>query len=245
MKKSLLALLLLLSAVAVHADPFDDFATRVRADLVKPFALDLGGILGGAASPAARPLGFPGFSIGVTAAGQVRPDKDDRIMRDAGVKAFGLPFVEAGLGLPLGIDVIAHGTKIGDFQMLGGGLRATLFKAGTITMAIPSLSVSAFGDKVDHDYFDAMHYAANIGAIWNKLPIVHPFISVGGDSTKVEVNSSAMVTSGAARGVSATAKGYRGSVGVDISPLPLLHFHLAYALRHGIPGADAGLTFSF
>lgn len=244
MRKLALAVLLSLSAASAHADAFDDFNTRARPELLKPFALDMGGILGGATSPAGRPLGFPGFSAGVTGAAQFRPDRDNLIMRNAGVKEFGLGFVDVSVALPLGLDVVAHGTKVGDFQFMGGGLRYSLFKAGTLTMAIPSVSLSGFYDKFDHDYFDGTHMAANAGAIWNKLPIVHPFVQVGLDYTKIEVEGATTINA-VARGASATARGYRASVGVDLSPLPLLHIHGAYALRHGIPGADFGLALSF
>lgn len=243
MKRPLLAVCALLLAVASHADPFDDFNTRARANLVKPFALDLGGLIGGASSPAAKPHGFPGFSVGVNFAGQQRPDKDNLIMRDAGVKEFGLPFVEAGVGLPLGVAVLAHGTKVGDFQVLGGGLAATVWKSGTVTMAIPSVVVSGFYDMIDHDYFDGKHLAANAGAMWDKLPIVHPFVQVGFDYTELE--SSDMVAVASARNQKASARGMRTSVGVDLTPFPLVHLHAAYTARHGIHGGDIGLSIRF
>lgn len=243
MKKTLLALLAVFCAVAASADPFDDFQSRVRPELVKPFALDVGGILGGASNPALKPLGFPGFTVGVNGAIQFRPDRDDLIMRNSGVNAFGLGFVEAGVGLPFGLEVLAHGTKVGDFTVFGGGLRANVFKAGTVTMALPSVSLSAFYDKVDHDFFDGHHVAGNAAAVWNQLPIVHPFAQVGVDSTKIEVSDSATLAT--ARGVSATATAYRMEAGLDISPLPLLHIFGSFALRHNLPGANFGLSFTF
>lgn len=244
MKKTLLALLAVFCAVAsVHADPFDDFQTRVRPELIKPFALDMGGIIGGASSPGLKPLGFPGFTVSLNGAAQFRPDRDDLIMRNAGVNAFGLGFLEVGVGLPFGVEVLGHGTKIGDFRVFGGGLRYNLFKAGTLTMAIPSVSVSGFYEAIDHDFFDGHHYAGNVAAVWNKLPIVHPFGQVGVDSTKIEVADNATLAT--ARGQSATASGYRLSAGLDISPLPLLHIYGAYTMRHNLPGADFGLSFTF
>lgn len=243
MKRLLLAVLTTFVAGSAVAAPLDDFNTLVRPELVKPFALDLGGVLGSMTSPAGRPLGFPGFSIGVGGAVQFKPDQDNLILRNSGVKEFGLPYVEAAVALPLSIDVVAHGTKVGDFSAIGGGLRYGVFKSGTLTMAVPSLSLSGFYDVIDHDFFDGTHMAANAGAIWDKIPVIHPFAQAGLDYTKVEVSN--MVANAGARGAEATARGYRLSLGADISPLPLFHVYGAYVLRHGISGADFGLSFSF
>src|SRR5687768_13567425 len=99
MKRILPLFLALLSlAVSAHADAVGDFQTRVRAEYLRPFARDLGGLMGSATAHQGRTLGFPGFWVGGVAATQVRPDKDDRILRDSGVKSFGLPMLEAQVG---------------------------------------------------------------------------------------------------------------------------------------------------
>ena len=121
--KTLIAVWALALAPSAHADPFADFQTRVQTEYVKPFALDLGGVLGGASAHTGRALGVPGFWAGAVAAVQFRPDKDDRVLRDAGVKAFGLPMLEVGVGLPFKIDVIVHGVSGGGASIYGGGLR--------------------------------------------------------------------------------------------------------------------------
>ena len=232
---------LILIASSAHADPFADFQNRVQSDYVKPFALDLGGVLGGASAHTGRALGMPGFWAGVVAAVQTRPDRDDRVLRDAGVKAFGVPLIEAGVGLPFKIDVIVHGAASHGLSIYGGGLRYGLYRTELLDSFMPNVSISAFGDKVNHAYFNATHGAMNAVATWN-LPIVKPFFLAGFDVTEVKVGAA---TAPGVAGTKATARGSRFSAGVDVHPLPLISLRGAYTLRHGLPGFDLGLGVQF
>ena len=175
--RKLLALLLLAS-VSASAAPLSDFETRAREDLIKPLALDLGGLLGGASAHTGRTIGFPGFWAGAIGAVQFNPDKNDRILRDSGVKAFGLPMLEVGVGLPFDVDVIAHGMKIYDATVFGAGLRYGLYRTELVDTFMPNVSVSAFGDRINHKHFSATHGGFNAAATWN-LPIVKPFFVAG------------------------------------------------------------------
>jgi len=239
--KTLLSLIICLAAIPAYSNTLSDFQARARAENIKPFALDLGGILGGASAHTGRSLGMPGFWAGVVGAVQMRPDKDNSILNAAGVKAFGVPMIEVGVGLPLNFDIIVHGAKAFDATIFGGGARWCAFRTGTITTALPNVSISAFGDKVNHKHFSATHGAANAVATWN-LPIVKPFILAGFDVTKVTVGSA--IAPGVS-GMTATARGSRFSAGVDVHPLPLISLRGAYTLRHGIPGFDFGLGAQF
>lgn len=241
MKILLAALAVALFVSSAKADALDDFQARARANLIKPFALDLGGILGGASAHTGRSLGMPGFWAGAVGAVQMRPDKDNLILRDAGVKAFGLPMVEVGVGLPLNFDIIVHGIRAYDASIYGGGVRYGLFRTGTVTTFLPNVSISAFGDKVNHKHFSASHGAVNAVATWN-LPIVKPFFLAGADVTKVTVGSAS--TPGVS-GLSETARGSRFSAGVDVHPFPFTSLRGAYTLRHGIPGFDFGIGAQF
>ena len=137
MEKLLLALMLF-SAVPVRADISDDFAARVRSEYLKPFALDLGGVLGAASVDPGGSLGFPGFEAGLISGVQFRPDRDNRILRDSGVKAFGVPMAQAAVGLPLGLSVVGHGVGANGITIFGGGLRYSLFKPGLATRCCPA-----------------------------------------------------------------------------------------------------------
>lgn len=241
--KTTLALFAVLACVtsSAHADPFADFQSRIQNEYVKPFALDLGGVLGGASAHTGRALGMPGFWAGAVAAVQLRPDKDDRVLRDAGVKAFGVPMIEVGVGLPLKIDVIVHGISGGGISIYGGGLRYGLYRTDLVDSFLPNVSISAFGDKVNHRYFNATHGSLNAVATWN-LPIVKPYFLAGFDVTEVKVGAA---TTAGVTGVKATARGSRFSAGVDLHPLPFISLRGAYTLRHGIPGFDLGLGAQF
>jgi hypothetical protein len=239
--KNLFAALLLLSAATLRAEPLADFQTRVRPDLIKPFALDLGGILGGASAHSGRTLGMPGFWAGVVGAVQTHPDKDDRILNNGGVKAFGLPMIELGVGLPFKLDAIVHGARAYGTSVYGGGVRWGLYRTDLVDSFLPNVAVSAFGDKVIHKDFSASHGSVNAVATWN-LPVVKPFFLIGGDLTKVTVGNS--TTPGVA-GMSDTARGTRLSAGVDLQAIPFTSVRAAYTLRHGIPGFDFGLGARF
>ena len=239
--KTLLALVLLIGAPPARAALSGDFESRVRSNLIKPFALDLGGVLGAASIDTGRSWGFPGFEAGVVSGLQFRPDRDNLILRDSRISAFGVPMLQVGVGLPMDISVVAHGLSYAGTSVVGGGLRFGLFKAPVVGSALPTAGVPFFADKVRNAAFSAQHYAANVSAGW-ALPLVTPFAALGYDLTQVEVG--AAVTPGVA-GQSAWARGTRWALGADITPLPLLRLRAAYQMLHGIPGATLGLLFKF
>lgn len=241
--RNLLPLLALALAVPSFAatNPFSQFQSQARPELLKPFALDLGGLLGSDSAHTGRTIGFPGFWAGVVGATQFRPDRNDLILRNAGVKNFGLPMIEAGIGLPFKIDVIVHGVSYDRAKIYGGGVRYGLYRTDVVDFFLPNVSVSAFGDKVNHPDFSASHLGLNAAATWS-LPIVKPFLLAGFDATKVTVGSSALP---GVAGASATAKGSRFSIGADVTPFPFTSLRAAYTLRHGIPGLDLGLGVRF
>lgn len=234
--------LLISTAPVVHADPYKDFNARVTNALIKPFALDLGGILGGASFYNGRALGFPGFRLDAMAVVQSRPDRNNHVMRDAGVKAFGFPMVEATIGLPYKIDVVAHGMQANHVGVFGGGLRYCVFKSGLLTKFIPNVGLAAYGDKVNHSAFRATHFSINAGLSWN-FPIIEPFLGAGLDSTRVTVGSSALSPTNV--GISATANGSRFVGGLELTPFPFTRIHAAFTLLHGMTGGRFGLAAQF
>lgn len=240
MKAILLSLVLLAGASSAQADPFDELRTRATTELIKPFALDLGGILGGAAFHSGRALGMPGFDVTVDGMLQFKPNKDNLILRSAGVDAFGLPLIQVAVGLPLKIDAVVHGMSAAGLKVFGGGLRWGVFKSDKLS-PLPDLSVSGFVDTVDHEYFKATHYSLN-AALSVGLPIFKPYVGVGMDTTSLEVQQAVVP---GVTGFKTTARGARLTGGVDISPFPLFHVFGAYSLRHGDSGADFGLGLRF
>ena len=233
--------LLLALALPAAADPLDDVRTRARPELLKPLALDLGGVIGATGFHNGQPLGFPGFELGLVGATQFKPDQDNLIFRDAGVKAFGVPMLHGAVGLPLKFDIVGHGLKIGDGHVIGGGVRYCIFKSGKTTLPIPSVGVSVFGDAVNPSAFTASHYAFNVGASWH-TPIVSPFLGAGWDLTEIKVRDA---TAASAIGAKATARGSRLTGGVDVTPFPFLRLRGAAMLLHGIPGMSISIGAKF
>lgn len=235
---ALLSLLLPLAATA-HAENFGDFSTRVRADLLKPFALDIGGVIGGAEFHDGRPVGFPGLSLNIVGAVQSHPDRDDRILRDSNVKAFGWPFFQAAVGLPFSIDVLGHGFSVGGVTVIGGGLRYALFKSGPATLFLPNVGTSFFYDNIDHGAFKGNHLGFNAVAGWG-LPIISPFAMAGIDSTRIEAKPGTPVP-----GVAASATGSRFMLGGDFHAIPFTHLRGGYTIFHGIGGGSFDLSVQF
>ena len=220
MKRILGLLALLVCAPAAHAilnDPFSGFEQRATStSLLKPFALDLGGLLGASAVDSGRTYGFPGFWVGADMAAQTRPDHSDLILRDANVHSIGLPMVQAGVGL-------------------------SLYRTGLVDVFLPNVAVSAFGDHVNAGPFGATHAAVNATASWS-LPLVKPFIEAGYDLTKISIDASRIPRLG---NVSATANGTRLAGGVDLTPFPFVDLRVALLELHGVPGGQLGLGVTF
>jgi len=244
MRKILLALAFAAAATsarAVQPNPFSGFEQNVQSNYLKPFALDLGGLLGSSVVDTGRTYGFPGFWVGGDAVLQTRPNSNDLILRDANVHSFALPMVQAGVGLPFQTDVIVHGVGAYGLTIVGGGLRKSLYHTGLVDSFLPNVSVSVFGDKVNAGPFNASHGAANATAMWN-LPIIKPFVEAGYDLTKVSVGAAADKQ---VIGTSATATGSRLAAGIDLTPFPFFDLRLALLENHGIPGGQLGLGVAF
>jgi len=243
MLKTLLALLAtvwLFPSTARAVNPFDQFLTNLAQDRLAPFALDVGGLLGAADFHSARTLAFPGFDVGLVGSVQSKPEADDQIMNLAGVKGFGLPMLQASVGLPvIPLNLSVRGLSAGGAKFVGGGLRFGVYKSGLI-MAIPDVSVNLNYDVMSHDVFKLGHMSAGVQASFN-IPIVKPFVGIGFDRTKVEVNSPLSLLNG----VSAKASGTRAQVGATISPLPFVYIYGAYNLLHGQTGYSFGLGAKF
>lgn len=236
----LLAALVVLSPSLARATAFGDFQNRVTGANLKPFALDVGGILGGAAFHSGRTLGWPHATAGVVGTVQLRPDRDDLVLRDAGVERFGFPLVQVDLGLPRRVDIILHGGSSQGALAYGGGVRWGIHKTGYLSL-IPDFSLSAFGDRLNHQFFHATHLSVN-AVVSMHLPILRPYAGFGLDHTTVTAGAAS--TPGLA-GTAATAKGTRWTAGVNAVFIPFFHFYAAYNLLHGLPGLDLGAGLRF
>lgn len=245
MKKIMLSLCLLpLLASGAKADPFEDFKAEIQQQgraLLKPFAMDLGGLVGANDFNSGRSLGFPGFEAGLAATVQAKPSPENRLLRDAGVDAFGVAMVHGGVALPvIGADVMARATGYSGFSIIGGGLRKSVLKSGTLTKFIPDVSVAAYYDIITYDYFKGSHLSLDASASFD-IPVIKPYVGVGVDRTTLEIKN----VDATLNGVDATISKPRYTVGVRLSPLPLLYVYGAYNILHGQAGYSLGAGAKF
>lgn len=237
----LLPLLLLCVALPARADLTGDFRQNVTAANLKPFALDLGGVLGAASVDPGRRLGFPHVEAGIVSGIQFRPDRDDAILRNSGVKTFGVPMLHASVGLPFGFDVVAHGLSYAGAKVFGAGARWTAFKVPMTDGSLPMIGVGAFADRVTHSDFEASHYGLNGSLGWS-LPLIAPFVNAGLDVTHATVRAA---TAAGTVGATAWARGSRFGGGVDLTPFPFTRIRAAYEIIHGAPGATLDFLLKF
>jgi len=179
-------LLLSLLAVTVPAEAaeYDGFRA-VTPEAMKPFARDLGGLLGSGAFQTARPLGFAGFDIGVRAAAQFKPSSGDSVLKHNSV--FGTGFVQAELGMPYRIDGFVRGGSYEGVAVAGGGLRYGLWNVSDEKYKVNAMLVG-MADMATQRYFYAVHFNTSLVCSLN-VPVLAPYVGVGYDFTRVEAQS--------------------------------------------------------
>jgi len=239
---ALAALALLLPAAAfAGADQFGGFARYADSGSLKPFARDLGGILGAATFHSGRSLGFSGFDVGLRVGGQFHPSRGNSILRNEGVRLFGLPWVQAEIGMPFKLDGFIRGVSFQGLTIAGGGLRYGLYSKSDEPWS-PQVLVSGVGHSVVHRDFSASHVGANLVASAG-IPRVTPFAGVGFDRTRVVVRQSTLDPTLNGR-VTETFES-RFTLGARVKPYQFTYVSLAATLAHGQPGAEAGLGVRF
>lgn len=241
--KSRLALLCLLltSAVPVRADQYGGFQQYADAGSLKPFARDLGAILGSATFHGGRSLGLSGMDVGLRAGMQFSPDKDDRILRNKGVRAFGLPWVQAEVGMPFRLDGFVRGVSYQGLTVAGGGLRYGLLKS-TDKPWDPQFLISGVAHSVVHQHFSASHVGGN-GVFSMGSSQYVPYIGAGVDRTRLVVRSS--LADPTLNGSTVTTLTSRFTAGARFKPWTFVYFYVAYTLVNFRSGSEAGLGIRF
>ena len=231
------------AANSVFAGPFEDFKTEIQLQgktLLKPFVEDLGGLIGGADFNSGRTLGFPGFDVGIGMVAQFKPNSKNLLLKNAGVDAFGIPFVQVSGAIPtIGVDAVVRGISVSGFSIVGGGVRYGVYKSG-VAKFIPDVMVSAFYDTIKYDYFKGNHYSFDVSASFD-LPIIKPFVGLGYDKTNLEIKNVDPVLDG----VDASTGETRMTIGAKMIPFPFTYLYGAYSMLHGNAGAQLGLGIKF
>ena len=237
----LLVFAFLACAGSAFADQYGGFQQYADGGSLKPFARDLGGVLGAGSFHSARSLGFSGFDVGFRGGMQFSPDKNDRILRNNGVKAFGLPWVQAEIGMPFKLDGFIRGVSYQGLTIAGGGLRYGLLKVSDKPWA-PQLLLSGVGHSVVHQYFSASHFGLSLVGSMG-IPVFTPYVGAGFDRTRLLVRSSALDPS--LNGSTVTTLESRFTAGMQFRPWTFVYMNAAYVLMHGQSGAEAGMGLRF
>jgi hypothetical protein len=219
------------------ANPYGSFEQLADAGSLKPFARDLGGILGSATFHSGRILGFSGFDIGGHGGMQFSPDRGDRILRGNGVRNFGLPWIQAEVGMPLRLDGFIRGASYEGLTIAGGGLRYALLKPRDEPWS-PQLLLAGSAHVLVHDSFSATHQGLNLVGSMGVTKFM-PYVGAGFDHVRLVVRASAIDPT--LNGHVVTTFESRFTAGVQVRPWQFFYLHAAYVLAHGRNAGEAGL----
>lgn len=243
-------LLILVSVVAVSvgtvfAASFDEFKNQLSGprDIaqrnIDNFAKDIGALIAGGSFHQGKALGIPGFDVGIHVPA-TSVNKDNAIVKAAGIDSIFLPVVQAEIGLPAKIDLIGRFSAYENSSLIGGGIRYGVFKAGL--PGLPSLSLQATYNALNVDAGDNKFTASamSVGGVLSfDLPFINPYLGAGFDSTTVEPDATVVT------GLKGTASGYRLEGGVNLSLLPLTYLQLGGTYLNGEIGYTAGFGVAF
>ncbi len=221
------------------ADSFSAINTIKTAAPLKPFARDLGGLMGSDTFHTARVLGFSGFELSADDAVQFDPDKNDAVLRSGGDSPISLPIVQADIGMPYRFDGFVRGTSYQGLTMAGGGLRYGLLKTNDKPWA-PQLLALVEGDVATDPYFSATHYGGDIAASMGNR-FIAPYLGAGFDATSVTVGSDNPYLDG----TSASVLEPRFTAGAQIVLKTFVYAHVSYVYMHRQNGAQGGLGVRF
>jgi hypothetical protein len=243
MKALFAALLLAAGGSLAHAeaDPYAGFEQFADEGSLKPFTRDLGALLGAGTFHNGRSLGFSGFDVGVRYGAQFHPSAGDNIMRGNNVKSFGLPWVQAEIGMPFKIDGFIRGISYQGLTVSGGGVRYGLYSPSDKPWS-PQVLVSGVGHSAVHKDFSATHFGANLVCSAGTSAVT-PYIGAGFDRTRMVVRSSTLDPTLNGRDV--TTLESRFTAGVSLKPYQFVYLSLAGTLTHGQGGAEADFGVRF
>ncbi|MBO4555540.1 MAG: hypothetical protein J5706_02180 [Elusimicrobiales bacterium] len=219
-----------------EAGYYDNFRFASK-DAIKPFARDIGSMLGTGTANTARPLGFSGFDIGVHGASMLKPSKSNTVLKDN--KAIGFGAVQLEIGMPYRIDGFIRGNEYEGIAAVGGGLRYGLWNVSDENYKV-NAAIAVMGNMASATSFYAVHWNATLVMSMN-LPVVSPYISAGMDSTYLVAQSmeDALLDDVSVRTtLPRYAAGLRTKFG-----LAYLSGEAAYTHGQMVLGAGAGLRF--
>ncbi|MDP2866663.1 MAG: hypothetical protein Q8O90_10500 [Elusimicrobiota bacterium] len=215
---------------------YDNFRNLAPGAL-KPFARDIGGLLGSGSNQTARPLGFAGFDIGVRGVAQFNPSRGNTVLKKNNI--FGMGVVQAEIGMPYRIDGFVRGGAFEGISMAGGGLRYGLWNLSDEKYKINAMLVG-MANMATHRYFYAIHFNTGLVVSIN-VPVVAPYLGVAYDFTRFEaqtVNDASLI----GRKVSVSAARFTAGMRVKLK-LGYLAGGITYTHDRSLVNASAGFRF--
>ncbi|MDO8806363.1 MAG: hypothetical protein Q7R35_18270 [Elusimicrobiota bacterium] len=226
----------LLGLSCAAAADYDNFYDLTPVSL-KPFARDLGSLLGSGSNQTARPLGFAGFDIGVRGVAQFNPSRGNTVLKKNNLFGFGV--VQAEIGMPYRIDGFVRGGAFEGISVAGGGLRYGLWNVSDEKYKVNAMWVG-MANMATHRYFYAIHF--NTGVVISiNIPVVAPYLGIAYDFTKLEAQN---VADGTLVGKQVRVSEPRFTAGLRVKmKLGYLAGGLTYTHDRSLVNASAGFRF--
>jgi hypothetical protein len=240
MKKVIIPVLVFILSLPVYAKQFDGVKTFATESSLKPFARDIGGLVGSGIYTTARSLGFKGFDVSSRVAVQFKPSPGNIIMQQDGVDAFYIPWIQYEMGMFLRLDAFVRGFSHNGLTVSGGGLRWGITKINDAPYAF-QLIVVGVAHAMVHESFSATHLGLGLAASW-KIPRIMPYLGVGLDRTRLTVKE-APTASLLGKTVEVTEPRY--TAGINMKLARLLYSTIAFNLLHKEPAFEASLGVRF
>ncbi|KAF0126936.1 MAG: hypothetical protein FD189_1334 [Elusimicrobia bacterium] len=177
-------LALLAFAAPARAADYDNFIAVNGAGL-RPFAKDIGGLLGAASNHTARSLGFSGFDMGFRSAIQLKPSSGNNVLPSE--RAFGFNYFQAEIGMPYRIDGFVRAGGDDGLVVSAAGLRYGLRAISDQPYYMHAM-LEAFGSLAAHKHFYARHFGANLRLSMN-LKFAALYAGAGLDNTVLTVQN--------------------------------------------------------
>jgi hypothetical protein len=233
MKKTLFPILFFISSFPLCAKQFDGVEKFATQPSLKPFARDIGGLVGSGIYNTARSLGFKGFDVSFRTAIQFEPNKGNTIMKRDGVDAFYLPWIQYEMGMFLRLDAFVRGFSHNGLTVSGGGLRWGITKINDVPYAFQLMLVGV-GHAMVHESFSATHIGLGFAASW-KIPRIMPYIGIGLDRTRLTIKQA---PDASLIGKTVTVTEPRYTIGINMKLARFFYTSIAFNLLHKEPAFE-------
>jgi hypothetical protein len=240
MKKIVISVLFCAVSVVVDARQFDGVKNFATQSSLKPFARDIGGLVGSGVYNTARSLGFKGFDVSLRTSAQFKPSDGNTIMTQDGVDTFYLPWIQYEMGMFLRLDAFVRGFSHKGLTVSGGGLRWGITKINDAPYAFQLMLVGV-GHAMVHESFSATHLGLGFAASW-KIPRIMPYVGIGIDRTRLTIKQAPTPE---LIGKTVTVTEPRYTIGINMKLARFFYTSIAFSLLHLEPAFEASTGVRF